>query len=466
MDLPLIPAKVEPCETMLDQSLPFLYADNSAVLLKNPDRGLRMETYITLGDPVQTYPGTGADPYEKLRSLIEKYKEESPAVVQGYVYLTRYRNKELDATALSQMKQFFELCRQNNVRILLRFAYSTESFEDAPYRWVSKNLKQIGAWFQENEQLVEDTVYAVQGGLIGYWGEGHGYKNFKQKHIGKAFAELCDIVPEHLYVQLRTLTLAETVPEKYQKRLGMHHDYIIGDLSHPWGYVFPDGKEEEALAHFQTTVNDGELPWGRAYMNDNPALEPLNNLPPEKLLPEIARYGLSTLSLEHNYREGDGPNTPYTLERWKSIFYSPEELHAMGLPVNPNLYQNSDNTPANVSAFTYLQQHLGYHLVLSNIRRENKEVSFTITNYGLAAPNNFNALSVFIGEDEYAVGDYDKTALQPGKSIAVTVTLPQEISPEQPVGVKLTVLPHSGCSVRFANDTPFQNGIQYILNYK
>lgn len=41
---------------MKTYNMPYLNADNADVLLKNPDRGLRMETYITLGDPIDAYP--------------------------------------------------------------------------------------------------------------------------------------------------------------------------------------------------------------------------------------------------------------------------------------------------------------------------------------------------------------------------------------------------------------------------
>jgi len=85
-------------------------------LLLNPDRGLRMETYITLGETPESYPGSAQDPYEKLLGLIEKYGEDNPTVVQLYVYLTRYNEKPLDDNAFAHMEKMFQLCRDNRVR--------------------------------------------------------------------------------------------------------------------------------------------------------------------------------------------------------------------------------------------------------------------------------------------------------------------------------------------------------------
>ncbi len=64
-------------------------------LLSNPDRGLRMETYITLGDPLDSYPYKGEDPFERAQQTIEKYKEDSPTLIQAYVYLSNYSKKPL-----------------------------------------------------------------------------------------------------------------------------------------------------------------------------------------------------------------------------------------------------------------------------------------------------------------------------------------------------------------------------------
>lgn len=73
-----------------DDGIPTIAADQMSELLSNPDRGLRMETYITLGDPLWSYPTNNEDPYQRATDMIEKYRSDSPTLCQVYVYLTNY----------------------------------------------------------------------------------------------------------------------------------------------------------------------------------------------------------------------------------------------------------------------------------------------------------------------------------------------------------------------------------------
>ena len=86
--------------------------------------------------------------------------------------------------------------KEKNLRILLRFAYEyTEDINtDAKDKQILRHLDQIGQFINENKQLFNDVVYAVQLGLIGLWGEGHGehFNHNKRKLANK----LCEIIPE------------------------------------------------------------------------------------------------------------------------------------------------------------------------------------------------------------------------------------------------------------------------------
>jgi len=61
---------------------------------------------------------------------------------------------------------------------------------------VKGHLEQLGEWFQANGQLLEDTLSAVQAGIVGYWGEGHSNVNFEKKYTGRAFDLLCVLFPK------------------------------------------------------------------------------------------------------------------------------------------------------------------------------------------------------------------------------------------------------------------------------
>jgi len=388
------------------------------------------------------------DPYEKMLRSIEKYARESPTVVQLYVYLCRCNEKPLDSRAFAQLERMLELLRENHVRALLRFAYQNESTPDPDWKRVRGHMKQLAKWFRSHGQLVDGTLYCMQAGFVGYWGEGHTNKNLKNKYIGRVFNRVFRMAPADVFVQVRSIDLMKTVAKRYAPRLAMHDDYIIGEKYGPWSWF--NGRElPEMEARFRRTVNDGELPWGVATYYDREDGEPLDSLDAMAVIRQLAQYSLTTFSLEHNYREA-GPDRIFSMMRWKDVFLTRAQLEAEGLPCLPSLL-GEDGA---ISAFDYIQYHLGYLLSITKfaLDEENRQLRFTIQNNGFAAPLNFNALSIVIDGKEYLIDSYDKFALGSGKAVTYTIDLPEHYTR---IGVKLTRRAGSALCVRFANDTEF-----------
>ncbi|MEI6580527.1 MAG: DUF4874 domain-containing protein, partial [Eubacteriales bacterium] len=209
----------------IDNSIPFLkYGDDLSVLLQNPDRGFRMERYMTLGTeyaypddltaedelPLPTIKGAKAN----LEEQLETYKNDMPIkIVQQYIYLSLYSQRsEIPESALNQMKEYFEYIRSLKLKMLLRFAYENDPGSGAGLSAVPpaqenilKHIAQLKKWFKENEQLVADTVYCIQLGLIGFWGEGHRGSNPVAYDIPPIISALMDAIPEWMYMNVRTL---------------------------------------------------------------------------------------------------------------------------------------------------------------------------------------------------------------------------------------------------------------------
>lgn len=439
-------------------------SENCSELLRNPDRGLRMEHYITLGSPLGSYPLDSTDPFEKAQALIHKYKPDSPTLCQLYVYLSNYRRKSLDALAFEQLKKIFELYRENNVRLLLRFAYSTGEVTDAPYRTVKKHLSQIDTWFNENRELVSDTLYCMQTGIIGLWGEGHSNKHLKNRHIKKVIRRVCEIAPKGIYVQVRTFDMLKKVCDDDKSKTGIHDDYIIGDMNHKWSFI-PQSKKEnfsETVEYAKFTVNDGEMPWGRATLDDKQGAMPLDSLDGKSVLKQLNAFSLTSFSLEHNYREENGKL--YSMAKWKNEYLSYGEAVSLGITVNPNLFKNSKKEDTNLSIYDIIRYHLGYQLALTDYELKDGNLKFSIKNYGFAAPLNFNYLAVVCKDkngvlSDFEVKNYDKKQLLSGKSVTYNVTLPPKC---EPVGVQTDTQKGAGVNPRFANSTRFYDGIQYF----
>ena len=436
--------------TVTQFNLPMRALENAQPLLRNPDRGLRMETYITLGEALESYPGNVENPYEKLLGFIEKYEEESPVIVQLYVYLTRYNEKPLDSIAFSQLQRMLELCQDNNIRILLRFAYQNEANPDAAWPQVKEHLNQIGEWFKAHNQLIEDTLYVMQSGIVGYWGEGHSYKNFNIKHTGPAFDLLCSIIPSDVFFQVRNINQITQLSDKYKDRVGIHDDYIIGEKNGEWSFFL--GREDEQTKRleqeFRRTINDGELPWGHATYYDKVDGYPLDSMDAISIFQQLKQYSMTSLSLEHNYREGASSRL-FTMARWKDEYLSQAQLEEAGLPYHPSLLDEKGN----INTFAYIQYHLGYLLSITSLELNEAscQVRFTIQNNGFAAPLNFNALSLVIHDKEYFVDSYDKYALGSMQAVTYTVDLPEEFDSSKAILVQLARRMGSPLRARFMN---------------
>ena len=440
--------------------LPMLSLERARPLLKNPDRGLRMETCLTPkpdGTP-ECCPGSREDPYKKLRGLSEKYTDESPMLAQLYIYLTHYNKRGLDAAAFAQMRQMLELLRELGVRALLRFAYQTEAYPDAGWRRVKGHLEQIGQWFQSNGPLLEDTMFAVQAGIVGCWGEGHSFVRFKEQHIGPAYDLLLRIVPEDMYVQVRTSALYNRVSKQYAERLGMHDDYLIGEKRGEWSFFLGEQNEHTKRLEewFRRTINDAELPWGRAAYYDQPDGHPLDSLDAMQIFAQCAQYSLTSLSLEHNYRES--PEHVYSMARWKEEMLTAKQLDEAGLPYHSGLL----DPKGCISAFAYIQYHLGYLLSIPSFDIAPGKARFTIRNNGFAAPLSLNALSLIVDGKEYFVESYDKYALGSMQAVTYTMALP-DLRGARRIGVKLARRAGSPIAARFMNDAEFSHGVQMIM---
>ena len=236
-----------------DDSVPFT---DIASAPTNPDRGMRGEAYITLGSG-EAYPGSGEDAYSFLDECLDRYSADGIKLMQIYVYLKEYCNDPLPETALRQLKEFLEYLNGRGVKALLRFAYeSSESDEKGPRtRNILEHLETLRSFFDENAALIDKSVYAFQLGLIGLWGEGHGsVHNLNKRKIVKAAFET---FPSDMFVMVRTPELLSLVPDEYERRAGLHDDYMIG-YSHEWGMMdYSDENYPVLLNKCKYALTDG-----------------------------------------------------------------------------------------------------------------------------------------------------------------------------------------------------------------
>ena len=66
-------------------------SEGDEALLKNPDRGFRMETWCNVGNRKDDKQREHEDPADMLREQAAFYAPESPQLAQVYFYLTNYK---------------------------------------------------------------------------------------------------------------------------------------------------------------------------------------------------------------------------------------------------------------------------------------------------------------------------------------------------------------------------------------
>ncbi len=405
-------------------------------LLKNQDRGFRGEIYYTLGTNL-AYPAHQQNYLDRVNEQIELYKDDNINIMQCYIYLFKYRDKDLDEAAINQLKSYFEYLKEKNLRILLRFAYeyNADINTDAKDKQIIRHLDQIGQFINENKQLFNDVVYAVQLGLIGLWGEGHGEHFIHNKR--KLTNKLCEIIPEQIYIMVRTPEILSQVPEKYEHRFSVHDDFLVG-INHEWGMMnWNDPQYKDLLNKNQYAISDGEMPWGR-----DKTVSFIDSL---NLVKQVIGYGLTTLSITHNYKEDEG--ITYHLEKWKNEFLTKEILEENNLPYLPTMLDNNQ-----ISIYKYLQYHLGYNLGVSNLLQYGTKTSFMINNFGMAAPFEFKLQVIADGKEV----EVEQTLLNRFGQQIVTIN-----NNVKEIKIKL-IHQRSGATIKLANNLPYINGYNII----
>ena len=418
-----------------DSSVPF----SAEGLCDNPDRGFRGECYVTLGS-FRAYPDDkDSDAFAFLQEELARYPAQSVKILQVYVYLTEFYNKPLSDKARSQLTKYFEALKEKNIRVLLRFAYEYSSAvrKGPTDSTIISHCKQLKQWFCENEKLLDDTLYAIQLGMLGLWGEGHG--SVHRHNITEIVNAVCDMAGEKYTVMVRYPRLFSKAPENLKYRLSLHDDFLVG-IDHPWGLTvkFTSEYYEQSLRICRNTLCDGEMPWGRDLT--------VKDINPLLVTKQIVGYGLTSLSLRHNYNE-DGKE--YCLEKWKNEYLTKEYLEENRYPFAPFLLSEDK-----ISVFDYYKYHLGYLLAVSNLKKAETGYSFLITNYGLNAPRCFSFFIV-TAEGEKALDFSIDPLAQFGQ---------KEFSVETGGNFLALKIRHKNCErfIKLANDIPFENGENII----
>lgn len=429
------------------------------LLRQNPDRGWRLETYLTLGSNTVMFK-PGETPLGFLDAQRALYRDAPVSLVQFYVYLTEYCKKPLDEKAFNQLNAYLEALRERGLRAVLRFAYEFETdrkIGPTSHR-IYSHLKQIQKWFAENDALVRETVAVVQAGIIGVWGEWHTARFMHNQK--KVLLKICDTVPSYLPVQVRMQLFKDKIRSMPQaKRVGYHDDFLVGAY-HKWNA--PAGAPNtQAFKAFteesQYTYNDGEMPWGRDKTHQDGFIDGC------EMMTACAQRSLSTLSLVHNYIEEDGQ---YNALRWQKEMLRAVRVRELGCPCTAAYFTENGAELAR-SVFDYLTDHLGYQIAVREIAVADSQdggqtVTVKLSNNGFALPYGFIDLHLHLFDKDGSVRTYPFTDFAPekltgGKTASFTVSC--DCRNIEKIGISLQK-ESTKATVRFANRGEYREGIQ------
>lgn len=291
---------------------------------------------------------------------------------------------------------------------------------------------------------------------MGEYGEqSNGCSWVTNGHAGTILDAAVKMVPDDLWLVSRYYTIWSRASAESRKRIGFHDDYIVG-FSHAWspGGEWDTPAYKKVLDLSSTVLMKGEMPWsGHVPVGSGTNSAELNGW-------QVAKY-LSTnhytvLNCYHNNREY---GVTGSMKKWRSVMATAKLLDKYGLNYYPEWFKAANGKSVAKSVFNYLQDFIGYHLVSSDVTVKKNgtkaDVSFSLTNYGFAAPLAMKAVKLVILDSKGKVVDSKELCelvdlqARTTKNFTVSMTLPKS---NEVYRVGLLLESHNGVGGRLAND--------------
>lgn len=310
----------------------------SIAKINNPDQGFYRPIYVGTnedGISYHKYIVTNATQLYHLRIDISAFS----GVVNGS------EDKPLSDAVLSGLTELLEFLRDNGKNAIVRFAYDPgyggAANKEPAQEMIETHIKQVCPILNQ----YQTTITAIEAGLIGPWGEMHSSTIANATHIAPIIETFLSnttnlpilvrtpkMIYDYLGITINDIT-DYTIPANHKAyRLGLYNDGYLGS-GNDLGTYNNREKEVEFLSK-QTN----HLPYGGEVVIPNSTLHDI-----EVCLPEMFQIHLSYLNVEWNYQ---------VIDKWKDSFYT-------SLCGEDALYYNQ-------SAFTYIENHMGYRFVLTD----------------------------------------------------------------------------------------------------
>ena len=361
--------------------------------ISNPDQGFYRPVYVKINENGAMYNKDVINSQTQLYHLRCDISAFSEAV-------NKAADKPVTDEALKGLDALLFCLKENDKNAIVRFAY------DPGYSGSADKEPALDVMLGHVESVCSvlnryvNTVTAIETGLIGPWGEMHTSVVANPEHITPlinafltAASEIPVLVrtPEMIYNYINAsdnkVEEISISPDEKAYRLGLYNDGYLGSESDLGTY-----RNRERDINFLSAQN-AHLPFGGEVAVPD---SPFHNI--ETCLPEMNKIHLSYLNTEWDNR---------VIEKWKNTFYT----ESCGL----------EKQYYGKTAFTYIQNRLGYRFVLKNSvftyssSSEKLNIRLTLQNAGFGNLNrNKRAKLIFTDSGGAAVyvEDYGEIAVK------------------------------------------------------
>lgn len=334
-------------------------SQESTEVLRNPDRGFYKLIEIDLQQ--------GEENFEDFREEVEWIMEDDPDVslIEFQLCLKNFVSEPNDITSkkIADINNYFSILREFGYQVIYRVVYDSEG-EPNPepeFSDILKHISQMKNVYETNE----DILFVIEAGYIGSWGEWHSGKYDEDKQYrNQVIDKLLECVPESVQINLRRPSFIIDYMGNYQTvnennaytnekiaRLGLHNDGYLASITDLGTFL---SSERDEIMKWQEKQTEYTL-FGGESQNKESTYNDLNNA-----------------ILDMKLRHCTYLNKAYDREvktKWKNSIYNGEDV----------LYNGLDG-------YTYIQNHLGYRLVLKeskiDIKAGKLKVNLDIENVG------------------------------------------------------------------------------------
>jgi hypothetical protein len=186
-------------------------------------------------------------------STLENYYNDGFTLIYRIYYLPDFVDEPISQAYLDKIREDFQIIRKAGIKVVLRFAYtsnSTEPYGDATPEQVQEHIAQLKPILHENA----DVIAVLQAGFIGAWGEWYYTDHFATGSPNNITAEdleeraelvysLLDALPASRQIQLRTpaykmdlfgedpISAGEAYSGSAKARIAHHNDCFVSSSS-------------------------------------------------------------------------------------------------------------------------------------------------------------------------------------------------------------------------------------------